>query len=381
MMTTTIQRDVVPRIVDAALASRVTVVQGAAGSGKTVILDQVAAQLEHRAHVIRVPLTVAHNSPPTFRAHLGASTRERLGAPHWVESEGISPADLGEYLTALTARPSPDTPVCILFDDLHLIHQVQVLGVIEAALPMLPGDVHVVLSTRARPPLLLAQFQSAGALAEFGPTDLAWTPDEFRALTAGTPTDTDSVLALTSGWVLPTLLLVRANARNRDIADFLAEEVFVALTPEQERVLEVASVLESFTEETASALTGSPSVRAPLEQLEDRSLLHVLPDPGSPRWSVPPVARAWLFARLQARDARRAGELTEAAGALEPALPDLSEREREVLELLDSELTVREIASTLHVSYHTAKTHIRSIYAKLGVTSRMAAVRAARATR
>lgn len=358
-----------------------TVVQGAAGSGKTVILDQVAAMVAGRAHVIRVPLGVGHNSPPVFRAHLGAATRDVLGAPDWTAAEGISPADLGEYLGALTGRPAPGTPVCILFDDLHLIHQAQVLGVIEAALPLLPDDVHVMLSTRATPPLLLAQFRSAGSLAEFGPADLAWTREELDTVTSGTSTDADALLELTAGWVLPTLLLTRANARNRDIADFLSEEVFVALTPDQERVLEVASVLESFTEETALALTDAPGTRAAIEQLEDRCLLSLVPEPGAQRWSVPPFARAWLFARLEARDARRALELTEAARGLEPALPDLSEREREVLELLDSEMTVREIASRLHVSYHTAKTHIRSIYAKLGVTSRMAAVRAARDSR
>ena len=68
---------------------------------------------------------------------------------------------------------------------------------------------------------------------------------------------------------------------------------------------------------------------------------------------------------------RRAAELV---GAHVP----LSERELEVLALLDSELSVARIASTLTISYHTAKSHVRSIYAKLGVGTRVAAVRSAR---
>ena len=58
------------------------------------------------------------------------------------------------------------------------------------------------------------------------------------------------------------------------------------------------------------------------------------------------------------------------------ALPgSLSEREQTVLELLDSELSVREIADHLFLSQNTVKAHVRSIYRKLGVSSRLSAVR------
>ncbi len=55
-----------------------------------------------------------------------------------------------------------------------------------------------------------------------------------------------------------------------------------------------------------------------------------------------------------------------------PAL--LSERELAVLALLPSLLTAGEIAAEFTVSVNTVKSHIRSIYAKLGVTSRQQAV-------
>lgn len=55
----------------------------------------------------------------------------------------------------------------------------------------------------------------------------------------------------------------------------------------------------------------------------------------------------------------------------------LSEREREVLIYMRSMLTVAEIADSLFVSVNTLKTHQRSIYRKLGVTSRRAAIRIA----
>jgi LuxR family maltose regulon positive regulatory protein len=45
-----------------------------------------------------------------------------------------------------------------------------------------------------------------------------------------------------------------------------------------------------------------------------------------------------------------------------------------VLTLLPSLLTAREIAAEFMVSVNTVKSHIRSIYAKLGVSSRRDAV-------
>ena len=58
-------------------------------------------------------------------------------------------------------------------------------------------------------------------------------------------------------------------------------------------------------------------------------------------------------------------------------LDPLSERELDVLRLLDSDLGGPAIARELSVSVNTVRTHTRHIYAKLGVTSRREAVREA----
>lgn len=52
----------------------------------------------------------------------------------------------------------------------------------------------------------------------------------------------------------------------------------------------------------------------------------------------------------------------------------LTNREREVLELLAQGLSNKLIAQDLHISEHTVKFHISSLYAKLGVSSRAEAV-------
>jgi DNA-binding NarL/FixJ family response regulator len=59
-----------------------------------------------------------------------------------------------------------------------------------------------------------------------------------------------------------------------------------------------------------------------------------------------------------------------------PAIP-LSQREREVLDLLATGATNREIASSLYLSPHTVKEHTSALYRKLGARNRTEAVQRA----
>jgi LuxR family maltose regulon positive regulatory protein len=95
-------------------------------------------------------------------------------------------------------------------------------------------------------------------------------------------------------------------------------------------------------------------------------LLEALPDPGTG------------LVRLEQTE--KLLKLRVARDRSTPSAPfwDLSERELAVLRLLPSGLSQREIAAELYVSFNTVKTHTRSIFAKLGVSSRAEAVERAR---
>lgn len=81
----------------------------------------------------------------------------------------------------------------------------------------------------------------------------------------------------------------------------------------------------------------------------------------------------------------RASALWRAVEHLRSVLPDpglavvLSERETVVLRLLALPLSVPELAAELHVSVNTVKTQVRSVYRKLGVSTRRGAVEQGRA--
>ena len=57
----------------------------------------------------------------------------------------------------------------------------------------------------------------------------------------------------------------------------------------------------------------------------------------------------------------------------------LTEREREVLHLMAEGLTYQEAADRLIVSVNTVRYHVKSLYGKLGVEKRIAAIERARA--
>jgi LuxR family maltose regulon positive regulatory protein len=98
---------------------------------------------------------------------------------------------------------------------------------------------------------------------------------------------------------------------------------------------------------------------------EARRLVLLCPAPG-------PVVAAWLAAEDRLPRPPREGS----AGA--PWEEPLTERELTILRLLAGPTSQRELADALFVSPNTLKTHLRSIYRKLGVGSRAEAVVRAR---
>lgn len=90
--------------------------------------------------------------------------------------------------------------------------------------------------------------------------------------------------------------------------------------------------------------------------------------------SIGPRFTKRLLAAFDARHRREARPALVTDGLVEP----LSGRELEVLHHLDGPLSTPEIAEELVVSANTVRTHIKSIYGKLGAHGRSAAVRRAR---
>jgi LuxR family maltose regulon positive regulatory protein len=64
------------------------------------------------------------------------------------------------------------------------------------------------------------------------------------------------------------------------------------------------------------------------------------------------------------------GERDRAAPPAQPLVEPLSEREMEVLSLVAQGLSNREVGRQLHIAESTVKSHLNSVYGKLGVANR-----------
>jgi LuxR family maltose regulon positive regulatory protein len=87
---------------------------------------------------------------------------------------------------------------------------------------------------------------------------------------------------------------------------------------------------------------------------------------------IPPASRAVAFA-ARVRE-RFVCQLPASGTRADAESPPLTLSELAVLRLLPSYLTNQEIAEALFLSVNTVKTHLRSVYRKLGVTSRRSAI-------
>jgi LuxR family transcriptional regulator, maltose regulon positive regulatory protein len=96
---------------------------------------------------------------------------------------------------------------------------------------------------------------------------------------------------------------------------------------------------------------------------EARTILDAHPDAG-------------IFTELLEREERKLHRAKRRDGSLNG---ELTERECEILGLLVGELSIRQIAQSLYVAPSTVRTQVKSIYRKLGVSSRKEAVGEARA--
>ena len=93
---------------------------------------------------------------------------------------------------------------------------------------------------------------------------------------------------------------------------------------------------------------------------------------------IDPFIARRILQLLPMRAPKPAGSATPAAHSGELDV-GLTPREAEILRLVADGMSNREIADEVHLSRHTVESHVKRIYRKLAVSSRMMAVREARA--
>jgi LuxR family maltose regulon positive regulatory protein len=213
------------------------------------------------------------------------------------------PQELPPIETVLTALinglAALSDEVALILDDYHVITEPSIHRSLTYLVEHLPPRLHLVISTRADPPLPLARLRTRGHLTEIRSVDLRFTSEEtssFLVSTLGLHLSGDDIAALearTEGWIAGLQLAGLSMRGRRDIPaflqaftgsqryiiDYLTEEVLARQSPFVQTFLLQTSILERLSGSLCEAVLGKDdreaSGQAMLELLEQANLFLV----------------------------------------------------------------------------------------------------------
>ena len=232
----------------------------------------------------------------------------------------ISP-EIGQALPEMVQTPQPPPmsvllttlindladyrePLVLVLDDYHLIKSRDIHAALRYLLEHQPSNFHLVVATRADPPLPIALLRGRGELLELRARDLRFSPDEtgtyFREvlaldLAAG---DIAALAARTEGWASglqmaglslarresPEDFIANFSGSQKFIADYLTDEVLVGLADDLRNFLLHTSILGRLSSALCEAVV--PDLQQPqllLETLHKGNLFLVSLD-DEQRW-------------------------------------------------------------------------------------------------
>jgi LuxR family maltose regulon positive regulatory protein len=240
------------------LGCKLTLVSAPAGFGKTTLLSEWVGAIERP--VAWLSLDEGDNDPARFLAYLIAALQQVNGAtgqlaqslPRSPQVPLAAPAPQADA----QANEAPVTalindiveaaiPLVLVLDDYHLIHAAPIHQTVRLLLEHQPPQMHLVISTRADPPLPLPRLRARGQVTEMRARDLRFTEKEAAAFldrTMGLHLSSEMVAALesrTEGWVAGLQLaslslqdrhdadvsIAAFSGDDRHVMDYLVEEV------------------------------------------------------------------------------------------------------------------------------------------------------------
>ena len=284
-------------------ASKLVLVSAPAGFGKTTLLTEwLAARpgaLADERLAAGLSLDRGDNDPAAFWTYLIAALR--------TVASGV-----GESALALLGEPQPPPietvlttllndlgavagEIVLVLDDYHVIDARDVQDGMAFLLDHLPPQLHLVIASRADPPLPLTRMRARGELSEIRAAELRFTADEAAAYLNGmmglqlTAQDVAALERRTEGWIA-ALQLAALSMQGRDdvagfiagfagddryVVDYLAEEVLARQPDRVQTFLLQTSILARLNGPLCDALTGQDGGKAMLKELDRKNLFLV----------------------------------------------------------------------------------------------------------
>ena len=278
---------------------RLTLVSAPAGYGKTTLLT--SWYYTTHKDVAWFSLDEADNDLSRFLTYLVA-TLQRVDE---TLQEVIIPIDDTTYALTFILNDIADNEdhLILLLDDYHLIHNPEVHASVQFLLDHAPPTFHLLIGSRADPPLALSRLRVRRDLSEFRMDELRFDLPEARSFLQEvmdlTLSDKDlrELEHRTEGWVAGLQLAALSlqgraevsgfietfTGTDRYVLDYLTEEVLMRQSDDMQNFLMLTSVLERLHGPLCDHVTGMTGSQERLELLE-RDNLFIVPLDSQRQW-------------------------------------------------------------------------------------------------
>jgi LuxR family maltose regulon positive regulatory protein len=169
------------------VSANATIIHGRAGTGKTALAADFARHAGRTVAWYKVD--AADNDLRLFCKYLAASVRLQrpsIDSDRLLDQTETIETDRAELLAegfVFQLSDPQSEPLLIVIDDLHLVYDADwVVPFFHRLLPLLPANVHVLITCRSLPPTPLWRLRSKQMLRVVEETELAFTVDETIAL-------------------------------------------------------------------------------------------------------------------------------------------------------------------------------------------------------
>lgn len=285
---------------------KLTLVIAPAGFGKTTLLAEWIAAVSTRP-VAWVSLDQSDNDPAIFWTYLITALQKiqpSLGerSLSLLQSQQSPPIE-SVLMTLLNELTAIEVDIALILDDYHSISTQTIHHGVGFLLSHFPPHLHLMIASRADPPLLLARLRSHGEMTELRAGDLRFTPDEAAAfLNQGmgleiSAADVSALEQRTEGWIAGLQLTALSLQGREDIPDFVAafsgddryivdylmEEVLQRQPDHVRCFLLQTSILERLSGSLCDAVTDQTDGQRMLETLE-RGNLFIIPLDNKRQW-------------------------------------------------------------------------------------------------
>ncbi len=259
----------------------------------------------------------------------------------------------------LLSRDAGD--VAFVLDDYHVITADPVQRGMTFLLEHLPPQLHLVLASRADPPLPLSRLRAQGQLTEVRTADLRFDTEEastFLQAVMGLDLGASAIAALesrTEGWIAGLQLaalslqgrtdvsafLTAFTGSHRYVLDYLSEEVLARQGASVQQFLLHTCLLERLSGPLCDAVTGQEGSQAILEALERANLFVAALDEERRWYRYHHLFAEVLRSHLQQREPTLPSVLHRRASAWYEQHELSIEAVQHALAILDVELAAR----------------------------------------